>query len=210
MCLATIHRRYSIYDCNRWSSFVARWCLLRSPRRRLSCPRTHVIGLVCPVHIVWNSRSTRSSHSIAHQLQGNTSLYRKISWSLEAARFGFRLFKSPWNFRAIRPFKHPISWLRDLVRFSGKTSYCLDHRKWCTRFCDNRDVSCTLVRPFEWHNAIYVSCNTHKTIYERDRKVGSWLLCCWRVSFLTVITLHPTWTYMCVAFLLLRFVSYTF
>ena len=77
-----------------------------------------------------------------YSLSGKTS-YRKISWSLEAARFGFQLFQSLWNlagtsaallsrclsnFRAIRPLQHPISWLRDFTRFGGKTSYRLVNR----------------------------------------------------------------------------------
>ena len=54
-------------------------------------------------------------------------------WSLEAARFGFRLFQSLWNltaalpimpvkFRAILSLQHPISRLRDFARFDDKTS----------------------------------------------------------------------------------------
>ena len=77
-----------------------------------------------------------------YSLSGKTS-YRKISWSLEAARFVFKLFQSLWNlagtsaallprclsnFRAIRPLQHPISWLRDFMRFGGKTSYRLVNR----------------------------------------------------------------------------------
>ena len=77
-----------------------------------------------------------------YSLSGKTS-YRKISWSLEAARFWFRLFQSLWNlagtsaallprclsnFRAIRPLQHPISRLRDFTRFGGKTSYRLVNR----------------------------------------------------------------------------------
>ena len=75
-------------------------------------------------------------------LSGRTS-YRKISWSLEAARFGIKLFQSLWNlagtsaallprclsnFRAMRPLQHPISRLRDFTRFGGKTSYRLVNR----------------------------------------------------------------------------------
>ena len=75
-------------------------------------------------------------------LSGRT-YYHKISWSLEAASFGFRLFQSLWNltgtsaavlpmclsnFRAIRSIQHPISRLRDFARFGGKTSYRLMHR----------------------------------------------------------------------------------
>ena len=77
-----------------------------------------------------------------YSLSGETS-YRKISWSLEAARFGSKLFQSLWNlagtsatllpmclsnFRAIRPLQHPISRLRDFTRFGGKTSYRLVNR----------------------------------------------------------------------------------
>ena len=77
-----------------------------------------------------------------YSLSGKTS-YRKISWSLEAARFGFKLFQSLWNlagtsaallprclsnFRAIRPLQHPISGLWDFTRFGGKTSYRLVNR----------------------------------------------------------------------------------
>ena len=77
-----------------------------------------------------------------YSLSGKTS-YRKILWSLEAARFGFKLFQSLWNlagtsatllprclsnFRAIRPLQHPISRLRDFTRFGSKTSYRLVNR----------------------------------------------------------------------------------
>ena len=77
-----------------------------------------------------------------YSLSGKTS-YRKISWSLEAARFGFKLFQSLWNlagtsaallprclpnFRAIRLLQHSISRLRDFTRFGGKTSYRLMNR----------------------------------------------------------------------------------
>ena len=77
-----------------------------------------------------------------YSLSGKTS-YRKISWSLEAARFGFKPFQSLWNladtsaaalprylstFRAILPLQHPISRLRDFTRFGGKTSYGLVNR----------------------------------------------------------------------------------
>ena len=64
--------------------------------------------------------------------------YRKISRSLEAARFVFRFVRSLWNltgtsaavlpmclsnFKAIRQFKVPISWLRDFTRSYEKTSF---------------------------------------------------------------------------------------
>ena len=77
-----------------------------------------------------------------YSLSGKTS-YRKISWSLEAARLWSKLFQSLWNlsgtsaallprclsnFRAMRPLQHPISRLRDFTRFGGKTSYRLVNR----------------------------------------------------------------------------------
>ena len=77
-----------------------------------------------------------------YSLSGKTS-YRKISWSLEVAGFGSKLFQSLWNLagtsaallprclsncRAIQPMQHTISRLRDFTRFGGKTSYRLVNR----------------------------------------------------------------------------------
>ena len=76
----------------------------------------------------WHNRSIYS-------LSGRTS-FRKNSWSLEAARFGFRFFQSLQselprrllNFRAIRSLWYPISCLRDFMRSYGKTSVRLVNR----------------------------------------------------------------------------------
>ena len=91
-----------------------------------------------PTEHIWNQMVIHGLYS----LSGKTS-YRKISWSLEAARFGFKLFQSLWNlartsaallprclsnFRAIRPLQHTISRLWDFTRFGGKTSYRLVNR----------------------------------------------------------------------------------
>ena len=71
-----------------------------------------------------------------YSLSGRTS-YRKISRSLEATRFEFKLPQSLWNltatqeallprglsnFRAIRSLQHQISRLRVFTRSDGKTS----------------------------------------------------------------------------------------
>ena len=102
-----------------------------------------------------------------YSLSGKTS-YRKISWSLEAARFGFKLFQSLWNlavtsaallprylsnFRAIRLLQYPILRLRDFTRFGGKTSYRLVNRGPGLRFqlpwfliFPSRDMR----TPFKW------------------------------------------------------------
>ena len=72
-------------------------------------------------------------------LSGKAS-YRKISWSLEAARIGYRIFQSIWNLigisavlpgclsnsRAIQWLQHRISRLRDLTKSYGKTSHRVD------------------------------------------------------------------------------------
>ena len=83
----------------------------------------------------------RVYHDI-HKNQGPVSItektsYRKISWSLEAARFVFRIGRSLLNmtgtsaallpmclsdFKAMRQFKVPMSWLRDFTRSCDKTS----------------------------------------------------------------------------------------
>ena len=70
--------------------------------------------------------------------------YCKISQSLEAARFVFRIVRSLWNltdtsaallptslsnFRAIRKFNQPISRIRDFTRSYDKTSYRILKRR---------------------------------------------------------------------------------
>ena len=94
--------------------------------------------------LLWQSYGKLEADTLQslYALSGKTS-YRKISWSLEAARFGFKLLQ--WlcnlagtsaallprclsNFRAIRPLQHPISRLRDFTRFGGKTSDRLVNR----------------------------------------------------------------------------------
>ena len=88
------------------------------------------------VLIIVSCTSSMTMLSVSHLILGLYSLsgktsYRKISWSLEAARFWFKLFQSLWNlagtsatllprclsnFRAIRPLQHPISRFRDFTR----------------------------------------------------------------------------------------------
>ena len=91
-------------------------------------------------HMYWPNEGR---HNLGlYSLSGRTS-YHKISWSLKAARFGFRLFQSFWNltgtlaaalprcqpnFRAIRSFKHPISRPGNFIRFGNETSVQLVNR----------------------------------------------------------------------------------
>ena len=112
--------------------------------------------------IQWYKISTQLFRDILglYSLSRETS-YHKISWSLEVARFGFKLFQSLWNlagtsaallprclsnFRAIRPLQYPISRLRDFARFGGKTSYRLVNRGpgFSTRRA--KSVECTEVK----------------------------------------------------------------
>ena len=96
--------------------------------------------------VIWHD--SHRSHPIAGteslgSCQGPVSIsektfYRKISWSLEAARLVFRIVRSLWNltgtsatllpmclsnFKAMRQSKVPISWLRDFTRSYDKTSF---------------------------------------------------------------------------------------
>ena len=98
-------------------------------KRHLRYSQSPAPGMIrnCILH---NRRVTILQILGFYSLSGKTS-YRKISWSLEAARFGFKLFQSLWNlagtsaallprclsnFRAIRPLQHPIPRLRDFTR----------------------------------------------------------------------------------------------
>ena len=100
---------------------------------------------MCCIQVILVAHLCRRNYSYTQDLywlSGKTS-YCKISRSLEAARFGFKLFQSLWNlagtsaallprclsnFRAIRPLQHPISRLRDFTRIGGKASYRLVNR----------------------------------------------------------------------------------
>ena len=66
---------------------------------------------------------------------------RKISWSLEAARFRFKLFKSLWNLTGtsatalprclsnVKAIHNPISRIRDFTRFGSKRSYRVANKR---------------------------------------------------------------------------------
>ena len=91
----------------------------------------HHISTVCKV-------SGQLRENLGPVSISDKTVYRKISWSLEAARFVFRIVRSLWNltdtstallpmclsnFKAIRQFKVPISWLRDFARSYDNTSF---------------------------------------------------------------------------------------
>ena len=124
------------------------WSIFRRGVTYLPCELywRHKLYKVCHCYLVFYGGYLLKHIFIStlglYSLSGKTS-YHKISWSLEAARFGFKLFQSLWNlagtsaallprclsnFRAIRPLQHPISRLRDFTRFGGKTSYRLVNR----------------------------------------------------------------------------------
>ena len=132
----------SLQFLSKFELFHSRKCIwkCRLPKWRPFCPGYRDDE---PIDIIQNGRWYLQKSTLGpYSLSGKTS-YRKISWSLEAARFGFNLFQSLWNlagtwaallprclsnFRAIRPLQHPISRLRDFTRFGGKTSYRLVNR----------------------------------------------------------------------------------
>ena len=126
-----VHFRLVIIQDN--SSGFGNMLILKTPPHYSQTRKT--------VHYTMNCMPHSCTQGL-YSLSGKTS-YRKISWSLEATRFGFKLFQSLWNlagtsaallprclsnFRAIRPLQHPISRLRDFTRFGGKTSYRLVNR----------------------------------------------------------------------------------
>ena len=100
----------------------------------------------CDIQLPLNVLGT---HGQTHSVLSSVSIsektsYRKISWSIEAARFVFRIIRSLLNltgtsaakllmclsnFKAIRQFKVPISWLRDFTRSYDKTSFRI--LRWC-------------------------------------------------------------------------------
>ena len=93
--------------------------------------------IISPRSVKWASNSGENLSPVSIS---DKTVYRKISWSLEAARFVFRIVRSLWNltgtsaallpmclsnFKAIRQFKVPISLLRDFARSYDKTSLLL-------------------------------------------------------------------------------------
>ena len=122
-----------------------------------------------------------------YSLSGKTS-YRKISWSLEAARFGFGFFQLLWNltgisaaalprclsnFIAPRSLQHPISRIRDFTRSGGKTSYRLVNRGpvWAMEFrfsCINPSIfAINIKKHMEHYNIDSKNCFSSKC-YEGD------------------------------------------
>ena len=107
------------------------------------CPQMFPCLFPAPyLYIIWtecdgNMGSTTATHLGPVWISEKTS-FRKISSSLEAARFVFRIVRSLWNltgtsaavlpmclsnFKTIRQFKVPISWLRVFTRSCEKTSF---------------------------------------------------------------------------------------
>ena len=132
-----------------------------------------------------------------YSLSGKMS-YRKISWSLEAARFGFKLFQSLWNlagtsaallprclsnFRAIRPLQHPISRLRDFARFGGKTSYRLVNRGPGASNQIARTETANGLWPSVDDDSVHVACNCYYTslCYNHCNVIKS---CCQKIIFM--------------------------
>ena len=110
-------------------------------RHHSACWRLQPTKLELEGQLHSNQRSNPCLLGIS-SISGRTS-YRKISWSIEAARYGFRRFQSLWNligisaaalprclstFKAIQSQWQPISRLWDFMRSCGKASVRLLNR----------------------------------------------------------------------------------
>ena len=110
----------------------------------------------------WGSKGHQGCNGQGPVSISEKTSFRKISSSLEAARFVFRIVRSFWNltgtsaamlpmclsnFKTIRQFKVPISWLRDFTRSYGKTSFRILRRG--PDACDWKQPSARMV--FDQH-----------------------------------------------------------
>ena len=160
--------------------------------------------------IIFECMSIRHGGNVGlYSLSGQTS-YRKISWSLELVKSRsreirvYRLFQLLWNlmatsaaaisrclsnFRAIRLWWHPNSWLRDFTRFGGKASYRLVNRDPAAEPSHHRTLFNGLVI---WGLLIYIcviihSCNNLAPVWCQAIT--------WRNDDLLLIVLEGFWTF---------------
>ena len=84
-------------------------------------------GIDVVYRFIWRSRKLLCLILGLYSQSGQTS-YHKISWRLEAAKFGLRPFQSLWNLTGTSAAAHSILQLRDFTRFGGKTPYRLVYR----------------------------------------------------------------------------------
>ena len=148
--------------CSVYISFLRRyfdplpWRFLVQPELqqgsdRLNCNQKHFL-MLCAIKLIAYTSMNKSwayfrvicapirswSDAIYPSRHPEKTSHGKISWSLEAARFVFRIVRSLWNltgtstvllpmclsnFKAIRQFKVPFSWLRNFTRSDDKTSF---------------------------------------------------------------------------------------
>ena len=97
--------RLSVYWTNENWECTAGWCARMEMKTIISIwsahnhrnypPSTGDVTVLL-VQLIQFSSPPESHNLGLDALSGKTS-YRQISWSLEAARFGFRLLHSPWN-----------------------------------------------------------------------------------------------------------------
>ena len=129
------HAGFNVNLCKqKWSSvkYLLLWCLNDCCKLIVLMPNLQS-GVYClPI-----GGFIRSQPSAYNALNNKTS-HRKILRSLASARYNLMVVRSLWNltglavilsrchsnFRTIRWFKHPISWLRCFTRSDGKMSYC--------------------------------------------------------------------------------------
>ena len=126
-----------------WSEFRVPHMKVRSSEDWLLNGFIDLIKIVLLISLDFIQNNPDSATGRLVWVQGPVSIsektsFHKISSSLEAARFVFRIVRSLWNltgtsaavlpmclsnFKAIRQFKVPISWLRVFTRSYEKTSF---------------------------------------------------------------------------------------
>ena len=128
-------------DFRQTCSLILKWSFVNTQCEVDKHPMDYVMIFKYCLTSIKVSRYPYVKWGQGHSLNCRTS-YRKISWSLEAARFGFRLFQSLWNFVGTlaaalqdacqileRCDYHNQSRGFETSRdFGGKTSYRLVHR----------------------------------------------------------------------------------
>ena len=160
-----IHQKLCNYKFHNKHFSLSLWSMAKLP----------CLDQLAQVSYLWKPKWVYYPHLPGlYSLSGRTS-YRKISWSVEAARFMFRLLQSLLNLtgisaaalpnvRAIESLQHPISRLRDTTRFGGKASSRLV----------NRGIGCIMCRSYPCKNIRSNQYVYKKHVYLTEH-IQSWI-----------------------------------
>ena len=153
MCRENINMQLIIHICRKWSTSCILLCTIISIKYSYTpCVKNNrSLGRSVPYSPPMENDSCRgwalykyvTLGSLSNSYLGERSSYHNISWSLEAARFGFRRFQSLWtltgNFAAALPKCLSNFWSDTIIITSkltasrlyeicGKTSFRLVNR----------------------------------------------------------------------------------